>query len=291
MKKNNLWRVIWIVGIYAVLILILYLVVMYKVKWEHKDLNTYLYFYDCSNDLCTSTYEQSDYYSSLLCEDDICPFIKEKYNDILVLSDGTKHSIYNYTSGEIISNNYTNYRLLNDENYIVMDVDGKNGVINSSGDLIVELINDEIIDYDNGFLAYKNNNKYGIVNNDNLISIDAKYDDVVLINDKIFAYKENDKYYIASYDSELPISTNSYDYIYSTDDMIMTFNENKVDILGIDLKSRLLIKIDSHYKYTEEKERDSLNIYKRDNFIYFNVYTEENKFIQYVYDLKNKRLI
>ena len=44
MKKNNLWRVIWIVGIYAVLVLILYLVIMYKVKWEDKDLHKYLYF-------------------------------------------------------------------------------------------------------------------------------------------------------------------------------------------------------------------------------------------------------
>ena len=43
MKNNSLWRVIWIVGIYAVLVSILYLVIIYKVKWENKDLNKYLY--------------------------------------------------------------------------------------------------------------------------------------------------------------------------------------------------------------------------------------------------------
>ena len=34
MKKINIWRVIWVVGIFIILLLILYLVVEYKVKYE-----------------------------------------------------------------------------------------------------------------------------------------------------------------------------------------------------------------------------------------------------------------
>ena len=34
-KKNiNIWKVIWVVGIFAILLIILYLVVEYKVKYE-----------------------------------------------------------------------------------------------------------------------------------------------------------------------------------------------------------------------------------------------------------------
>ena len=90
MKKNNLLRISWIVGIYAILVLLLYLVVTYKVKWEDKDLNTYLYFYDCSNDLCTSTIKPDNYYGSIVCKDDICPYIKEKNNNYLILDNNNK---------------------------------------------------------------------------------------------------------------------------------------------------------------------------------------------------------
>lgn len=33
-KKINLWKIIWIVGIFLILLLILYLVIEYKVKYE-----------------------------------------------------------------------------------------------------------------------------------------------------------------------------------------------------------------------------------------------------------------
>jgi len=33
-KKINIWKIIWVVGIFAVLLIILYLVVEYKVKYE-----------------------------------------------------------------------------------------------------------------------------------------------------------------------------------------------------------------------------------------------------------------
>ena len=41
MKKNiNLWKIIWVVGIFAILLIILYLVVEYKVKYE--DFSNYI---------------------------------------------------------------------------------------------------------------------------------------------------------------------------------------------------------------------------------------------------------
>ena len=48
MKKTNIWKIIWLVGVYVILLFILYLVIIYKVKWEDKDLNRYLYFYNCN---------------------------------------------------------------------------------------------------------------------------------------------------------------------------------------------------------------------------------------------------
>jgi len=40
-KKNfNIWRVLWVVGIFVILLLILYLVIEYKVKYE--DFSVYI---------------------------------------------------------------------------------------------------------------------------------------------------------------------------------------------------------------------------------------------------------
>ena len=72
-NKNNIWKIIWVVGIYAILVLILYLVVIYKVKWEDQDLSKHLYFYECSQELCTTENEIDNYYSYIKCKDNICP--------------------------------------------------------------------------------------------------------------------------------------------------------------------------------------------------------------------------
>ena len=34
LKKINFWKIVWVVGIFAILLIILYLVVEYKVKYE-----------------------------------------------------------------------------------------------------------------------------------------------------------------------------------------------------------------------------------------------------------------
>jgi len=146
-----------------------------------------------------------------------------------------------------------------------------------------------IHDYKNGFIVYETNGRVGV--DSELNSIEPNYEDIVLINDIIFAYKKDNKYFIASYDNNDNISDTEYNYIFSVNDTIITFNNKKIDIIGTDLKSKLLMKIDSYYEYTTEKERDSLNFYKRDNFLYFSVLIDDNKKIQYIYDLKNNKLI
>ena len=94
MKKDKIWKVIWIIGIYAILVTVLYLVVLYKVEWEDKDLNTYLYFYDCDNNLCTSSTKQDKYYSRFLCENNSCPYVTNIIKNNLILEKEGKSLIY-----------------------------------------------------------------------------------------------------------------------------------------------------------------------------------------------------
>ena len=171
MKKNNLWRITWIVGIYAILISILYLIVVYKVQWEDKDLNTYLYFYNCNNKLCTSTIAQDEYYGKVLCKDNICPYVKEINDNNSVLTNGDTSWIYDYKNDKVVNDTFLNYRYLDNNHYVVTDNSGKQGIIDIDGNILVDFNYKHIADYKDGYVVYKDNGNYGIVNEDKYISI------------------------------------------------------------------------------------------------------------------------
>lgn len=291
MKNNNLWKIIWIIGIYAILIVILYLVVKYKVKWEYLDLNKYLYFYNCSNELCTSQREiGSGYYNRLLCENDECPFVKEINDEYNVILSNNEYSwIYNYYEDKVVNNNYDDYHYLGNGLYNVTNDKGLQGIINLDNQVIVEVLYEDILEFKDNLFVYKENDKYGIKGVGDVYSdILPQYQLATLINDKYFAYLEDNRYNIVSYESMQMVRT--YDYLLSIKDMIIVADDGCIDILDSDLNSKLIMKIPSLYNYTIEKERDSLKIYSNDDYIYFNVVYEENKYKTYKYDLNSGKI-
>lgn len=290
MKKNSLWHIIWIVGIYAVLVSILYLVVTYKVKWENKDLRPYLYFYNCDHELCSTQTKPDTYYSLLLCDNDVCPYIVNKNNNILILSNGKKSMLFDYINEKILNNNYSSYRLASDGNYIVKDKNNLYGVINPENNPIVEFNYQYIKDYANGYILYKEEGKYGVDNIDKNIFIKPEYENIDLINDDLFIYTENNKYFIASYKSGLSITQNTYDYVKYIDNYIITIKNKQIDILDTKLTSKLIMKINTTYNYETEGERNSLDIYSKNNYIYFKVIGPDNKYTTYMYDTKGNKL-
>lgn len=295
MKSSNLWRIIWIVGIYLLLGIILYLVILYKVEWEYKDLNSYLYLYDCGNDLCTSTIPQNNYYSKILCDDDVCPYIVDIIGDNLILKNNNKSWLYNYNDNKIVNDKYFDYRYIGNDMYIVADQLSDqsimNGVINKNGEVLVPFKYDYIDNYKNDFISYVKNNLYGIVSNDGLIDTQPIYEDVVLINDKIFAGMKDNIYHLYSYNDINNENANKYNYVYAYDDIIFVVNNKKIDILDSNLNSTLLMKIDTFYEYTTEKERGSLKIFVEDGYINFKVFLSENNYTVYKYNIKSKKLV
>lgn len=290
MKSSKMWRIIWIVGIYALLTLILYLVIIYKVQWENKDLNTYLYLYDCSHNLCSSTTVQDDYYNKLLCEDGRCPYISDIIGNNLILRRDNTSWLYNYINGDIISDNYLDYRYIGHDMYVVSDESNYYGVIDGNGNEIVKLEYKYIDSYNNGFISYVDGNLYGIVSTDGKYKIKPIYNDVVLINEKIFAGMKENIYHLYSYDNADNDNANTYNFVFAYDGIVFVINNKKVDILDTNLNSTLLMKINTFYEYTTEKERDSLEIYTDEEYIYFKVFTNETEYINYKYSIKEKKL-
>ena len=291
MKSSKIWKIIWVVGIYAILFVILYLVVLYKVEWEDKDLSTYLYFYDCNRNLCTSTTRVDDYYSKVLCEDDSCPYIKEIINNNVILEKNDVSYIYNYLDDRIVNNNYVQYRYLENSLYVVTDSSNNQGIINEAGEIVVEPQYEYINDYHNNFVSYKLGNLYGIDNNAENIQVDAKFEDIVLINDKIYGAKSDGTYHIYYYEDNNYDTSREYVYLNSYGDIIFTINDKKIDIMTVDLKSTLLMKINTFFDYTTEKERESLNLYSDGEYIYFDVFTSENEYTSYKYHIATKKLV
>lgn len=291
MKSSKILKIIWVSGIYVILILILYLIITYKVKWEDKDLNTYLYFYKCSNQLCTTTTSQNDYYNKILCKNNICPYIDSINKDNVVLSKEEKSWIYNYTTNKIINNKYIKYKYLDDKTYIVTDENENYGIIDIDGNVLVNLKYNYIKEYKNGYIVYMKDNLYGIENPTIEYNLKPTFEDIVLINDKIFAGKLNNTYQLHTYDNINDNNNNKYNYVYSYNDIILVANNKKIDILDNNLNSTLLMKIDTFFEYTIEKERDSLNITTDGINIYFEVFINETEYTKYTYNIKNKKLL
>ena len=287
-NKNNLWHLIWVVGIYVILVAVFLLVIEYKVKWENRDLNTYLYFYNCSGELCTTNNTVSNYYSKAKCEKKICPYIKEKYENYVVLATDTKEYIFDYVNDKVVNETYAKYSFIH-ENLIVKNEENKYGVISLNNDLLVEPTYNKINDYKDGFLAYSENGKVGVINAEKNVNITPSYEDVIIIDEENYAYLEDGKYYIASYNTELPINSNTYDYLYSIKNTILVIKDKKLDILDTKLRSQLIIKLDTEYTYQEEKDRASLNLYTEGNLLHFTIDGANNQ-TKYIYDLKNNKL-
>lgn len=290
-RSNKIWRIIWIIGIYALLVTILYLVVLYKVKWENKDLNKYLYFYRCSNELCTSMYKPQEYFSSIMCKDETCPYITEiNGNNVILNYNDTNEYIYDYISGQVVNDKYLKYHFMDDGNIIVKNKKNFYGIIDRDGNTVIDFKYDEIISYKDNYLIFKKNGKIGIDNNVSNIHIDAKYDDISVINALLFVFKDNNDYYIASFEADTPVSNTIYQYLYATNGFILAIKDHEIDILDNNLKSKLLMKVRTYYSYKTEKERESLNIYTKDNYLYFTIFNGNGKYTNYRYDMANNVL-
>lgn len=289
--SSKVWKFVWIAGIYIILLVMLYLVIIYKVEWEGKDLNTYLYFYDCNHNLCSSTIKQDDYYGKLMCKDNECPYISSIIGNNLILKKGDSSFIYNYINDNVINDIYVDYKYIGNDLFIVTDNTNSQGVINLTGEIVISPQYDYIDNYNDGYVSYKKDGLYGIDNVDSMLQVANIYEDVVLINDKIFAGRKENVYHLYSYNDVNNENANKYDYVYAYEDIILVINNGKIDILDSKLNSTLLMKINSFYNYTTEKERESLNIYVEDKILYFDVFVSEEEYTTYKYNISTKKIL
>ena len=290
MKKINWWKLVWVLGVYIILGLILYLVIEYKVKWESLDTNKYLYFYDCESNLCTSTTKVGSYYSRYIYKKD-SPYIISYDDETAIINDNGKYLVYDYKNDKVISKSYDWYKYLfyNGNTYFIIRGNNKVGIIDNQGSMVVNNIYDNIA-LENNMLKVSNNSLYGLLDSDFNIYLDIEYQYVEVNGENVIIEKDN-KYSLLSLSKEVIGS----DYLYITridnSNYLVIDKDNKIDIVNNKLESNLIMIIDGHLDYSDTNNIDTLNIRFEDNVMSFDVLSSDSEGITYKYDLVSKKLV
>lgn len=172
MKKINWSRFLLVSSIFLFLIIVLLMVMDYKINYQYL-LDKKLYFYECDSTLCVLEVKSDKYllYSTYDCGEEDCPIYKQNLEeDYVLLTKGEKTILYNYRTGKVISQNYEDY-LFFQSNYIIVTLNGLQGVIDLNNQVLVPLQYQQIGYYVNNYLSgynlqsivVKKDEKYGIV--------------------------------------------------------------------------------------------------------------------------------
>ena len=290
MKKINWWKLVWILGIYIILGIILYLVIEYKVKWESIDTNKYLYFYDCDNKLCTSTTKVDSYYSRYTYKKN-SPYVVNYNEDTVIINDNDKYLVYDYKNDKVVNDSYDWYEYLsyNDTVYLIVKDNNKMGIIDEDGKAIVNNVYDSIVPLGK-MLKVRNDNLYGLLDNDFNSYLDIEYQYVSVNGENVIIEKDN-TYSLLSFSKE--VIGSDYLYITRADDnnYLVIDKENKIDIVNNKLESNLIMIIDGYLDYSDTNNIDTLNIRFEDNIMLFDVLSSDKEGITYRYDIAGKKLV
>lgn len=173
-SKVNIFKIIWISGVFLLLIVILLMIMDYKINYEYLTPKK-IYFYNCNDSVCSTLVKDSvskeDLYSIYECGYEICPTIKKAINNSYVVLNSEKLNIlYDLKKGKIISDFYDDYQLINDKHFIVTKnnyqglIDLENNIlINTTYEQLGYTQNNLLIGYNVQSIIVKKNNLYGIV--------------------------------------------------------------------------------------------------------------------------------
>ena len=241
---------------------------------------------------------------------------KDSKSGFIVKNDQNLYGIINY-SGEVgLECKYENIDKIVGKNLFVIREQGKQKVINSEGEYIIQEGYDEIISIlNNGEgIICKKGDKYGIININNEIKIDFLYEDLKETKDNLFIAKENNKYGVIDLNKNIKIefkynkieySKDANIYIAENIDYTNEFFNSKFELKQTGYlvqinteKAYLEIRQDEEYKYYDynfnSKEVEDIYI---DNTLYISkkdskygfVDKDGNIVVDYIYDDATKQ--
>ena len=234
----------------------------------------------------------------------------DTYKDgYITINEEGKYGIISTTKKQILENKYEHIAQIYLKDYYLVKEGGKQKLIDSKGNTIIETGFDEIKSATSNGIIFTKNNLYGEMNTAGETTIEAKYQELKEAKNGIYIAKQNDKYGIID---ENQIEKISFDYTgitynekanlylaedieYKTSIIDDKFNVKIVGILSeinVD-KSYIRMRINDEYKYydlnceekanTEILKDNTLFLSKKDGK-YGYIDKKGNVVVDYIYD-------
>ena len=153
--------------------------------------------------------------------------------DLLKYKENDKYGLIDLKGNKVLEAEYTNiYALLGEENSIIVEKDGKKGLVNSklnkltveANYLSINLLTDN---HSDGYIV-SNDEKFGIVNSNGKVILECKYS-------KVFNFAGNNMYLVSNGTDNLVINQKEEEIINLGNKIVTSINNNNF-IFGIDNK-------------------------------------------------------
>ena len=212
---------------------------------------------------------------------DIDTLGKDNKSGFIVKDETGKYGLINYSNNQVLEIKYDGIEKVFGNNLYVVTVDGKQKVVNKENTDVLTSDFDsikQILSSQENAVIYVKSNKYGVMNLSGEVLIDAQYEDLKETKVGTFIAKKADKYGIISSENQekLAFEYTSIVYnekadIYITEDSNLNSNilnsnlETKLTGILLELneaKGYLKLRIDDEYKYYnfkfEEKQESDI---------------------------------
>ena len=198
-------------------------------------------------------------------------------NDLYVVTVAGKQKLVNKENADVLTNGFDSIKqiLANQENAVIFVKDNKYGVMNTSGEILIEAQYDKLEEAKLGTFIAKNGDKYGIIDAEKQEKIPFEYTSIIY-NQKADIYILED----SNYNSQI-LNSNLETKISG---ILVELNESK---------GYLKLRIDDDYKYynfkfEEKQEKDifpnrTLFLSKKDGK-YGYIDKDEKIVVDYIYD-------
>ena len=202
---------------------------------------------------------------------------KDNKSGFIVKDENGKYGIIDYSNNQVLEEEYDSIEKINGNDLYVVTVDGKQKVVNKENiDILTsgfDAIKQILSNQENAVIFVKNN-KYGVMNLSGEVLIDAQYEDLKETKLGTFIAKKDDKYGIINIENEEKISFEYSSIVYNekADIYMLEAEDLNSNILNSNLETKLtgmLIELNETKGY--------LKLRINDEYKYYNFKFEEKK--------------
>ncbi len=203
---------------------------------------------------------------------------KEYTDGYIVTNSEGKSGLIDINGKMILECNYDKIQNVAGNNSYVVEKENKNIVINDKGEDVFEIGNKEVLAINTNGIVYKENDKVGLINTSGENLINNEYDYLKYIYEDLYIASKDGKYGIINSNNEIKIDFNYKNIIYIDGANIVELDkeENTSDLLGQDLEVKLSDVIVSEVNI----EKGYLRVRKDSDYKYYNFKFEEKTNIE-----------